>query len=90
MILILIFLVFNFLIARLLASLTYRLSALYIENSKVFAPLLRKDMYDLYLKIYQTPSCLDNMLLMHIPLYNLNECFFVYMAILNVKEKLKK
>ena len=89
MIIITLLIILNYIIARVLIKLTIKLSTIYVENSKVFAPLLRKDMYDLYVKIYQNPKCLDNVLLMHIPLYNLNECFFVYMAILNVKEKLK-
>jgi hypothetical protein len=89
MILILIFLVVNFLIARVLVKLTIKLSSIYVQNSQILAHTIKKEMYEMYVKIYQDQKCLDNILLMHIPIYNLIECFFVCMAILNVKEKLK-
>jgi len=90
MILILFLLISNYLIAKILIKLTIKLSSIYVHNSQILAPTIRKEMYEMYVKIYQDKKCLDNILLMHIPIYNLIECFFVYMAILNVKEKLKK
>jgi hypothetical protein len=83
-------LVLNYIIARILIKLTIKLSSIYVHNSQILAPTIKKEMYEMYIKIYQDQKCLDNILLMHIPIYNLIECFFVYMAILNVKEKLKK
>jgi hypothetical protein len=90
MTLIIILLVINFLIARLLIKLTFKLSALYIENSQILAPTIKKEQYDFYLKIYENPSCLDNILLLHLPLYNLFACHVVYMGIINTKIKLKQ
>ena len=90
MTLIIIFLVFNFLIARLLIKLTFKLSALYIENSQILAPTIKKEQYDFYLKIYENPNCLDNILLLHLPLYNLFACHVVYMGIINTKIKLNQ
>ena len=43
----------NFLIARLLIRLTFKLSALYIENSQILAPTIKKEQYDFYLKIFE-------------------------------------
>jgi hypothetical protein len=83
-------LILNYIIARLLVKLTIKLSSIYVQNSQILAPTIKKEMYEMYIKIYQDQKCLDNILLMHIPIYNLIECFFVYMAILNVKEKLNK
>ena len=83
-------LLLNYIIARLLVKLTIKLSSIYVQNSQILAPTIKKEMYEMYVKIYQDQKCLDNILLMHIPIYNLIECFFVYMAILNVKEKLNK
>jgi len=90
MTLIIIFLFVNFLIARLLIKLTYKLSALHIENSQILAANTKKQQYDFYLKIYENPSCLDNILLLHIPLFNLFACHVVYMGIINTKTKLNK
>jgi hypothetical protein len=90
MTLIIIFLVVNFLIARLLIKLTFKLSALYIENSQILAPTLKKEQYDFYLKIYENPSCLDNIPFLHLPLYNLFACHVVYMGIINTKIKLNQ
>jgi hypothetical protein len=89
MVIILFFLAVNFLIARVLVKLTIKLSSIYVQNSQILAPTIKKEMYEMYVKIYQDQKCLDNILLMHIPILNIIECFFVYMAILNVKEKLK-
>ena len=86
---IILLLILNYIIARLLVKLTIKLSSIYVHNSQILAPTIKKEMYEMYVKIYQDQKCLDNILLMHIPIYNLIECFFVYMAILNVKEKLK-
>jgi hypothetical protein len=90
MILILIILIINYLIARLLIRLTQKLSAIYIENSQVLAQTIKSEQYDFYLKIYENPKCLDNILLLHIPIYNLFSCHIVYMAIINAKIKLNK
>lgn len=90
MILILIILIINYLIARLLIRLTFKLSALYIENSQILATSIKQEQYDFYLKIYENPKCLDNILLLHIPIYNLFSCHIVYMAIINAKIKLNK
>jgi hypothetical protein len=90
MILILIFLVVNFLIAKILARLTFKLSAIYIENSQILVSTIKKEQYDFYLKIYENPKCLDNILLLHIPVYNLFSCHIVYMAIINAKSKLNQ
>jgi len=84
------FFIINFFIARLLIKLTFNLSALYIENSQILASTIKKEQYDFYLKIYENPSCLDNILLLHIPLYNLFACHVVIMEIINTKIKLKK
>jgi hypothetical protein len=86
---ILIFLIINYLIARLLIRLTIKLSAIYIEN-KTLVSTIRQEQYDFYLKIYQNPSCLDNILLLHIPIYNIFSCHIVYIGILNAKNKLNK
>jgi hypothetical protein len=90
MILILIFLAVNFLIARVLVKLTIKLSTIYVQNSQILAPTIKKEIYEMYVKIYQDPNCLDNVILMHIPIFNLTQCFFAYIAILNAEEKLKK
>ena len=90
MILILIILIINYLIARLLTRLTQKLSAIYIENSQVLARSIKGEQYDFYLKIYENPNCLDNILLLHIPIYNLFSCHIVYMAIINAKNKLNQ
>lgn len=85
-----ILLVINYLIARLLIRLTVKLSAIYIENSKILSSSTKKEQYDFYLKIYENPSCLDNVILLHIPLYNIFSCHIVYMAIINAKIKLNQ
>jgi hypothetical protein len=90
MILILIILIINYLIAKLLIRLTQKLSAIYIENSQVLAKTIKSEQYDFYLKIYENPRCLDNILLLHIPIYNLFSCHIVYMAIINAKIKLNQ
>jgi hypothetical protein len=90
MILILIILIINYLIARLLIRLTQKLSAIYIENSQVLAQTIKREQYEFYLKIYENPKCLDNILLLHIPIYNLFSCHIVYMAIINAKIKLNQ
>jgi hypothetical protein len=90
MILILFLLISNYLIARLLIRLTFKLSAIYIENSQILVSSIRKEQYDFYLKIYENPKCLDNILLLHIPIYNLFSCHIVYMAIINAKIKLNQ
>ena len=90
MILILIILIINYLIARLLTRLTQKLSAIYIENSQVLAQTIKREQYEFYLKIYENPKCLDNILLLHIPIYNLFSCHIVYMAIINAKIKLNQ
>lgn len=90
MLVILILLTINYFIARLLVRLTIKLSAIHIENSQILAPTIKKEQYDFYLKIYETPTCLDNVLLLHIPIYNIFSCHIVYMAIINAKIKLNK
>ena len=87
---ILILLIINFLIAKLLARLTFKLSAIYIENSQLLASTIRQEQYEFYLKIYEDPKSLDNILLLHIPLYNIFSCHIVYLAIINAKIKLNK
>jgi hypothetical protein len=90
MIIILIILIINYLIAKLLIRLTQKLSAIYIENSQVLAQTIKSEQYEFYLKIYENPKCLDNILLLHIPIYNLFSCHIVYMAIINAKIKLNQ
>jgi hypothetical protein len=90
MITILVILVINYLIAKILTRLTQKLSAIYIENSQVLAQTIKSEQYDFYLKIYENPKCLDNILLLHIPIYNLFSCHIVYMAIINAKIKLNQ
>jgi hypothetical protein len=90
MITILVILVINYLIAKILTRLTQKLSAIYIENSQVLAKTIKSEQYDFYLKIYENPKCLDNILLLHIPIYNLFSCHIVYMAIINAKIKLNQ
>ena len=90
MLVILILLTINYFIARLLVGLTIKLSAIYIENSQILAPTIKQEQYDFYLKIYESPTCLDNILLLHIPIYNLFSCHIVYMAIINAKIKLNQ
>jgi hypothetical protein len=90
MILIIFFLIINFLISKLLVRLTFKLSAIYIENSQLLVSSIKQEQYDFYLKIYENPKCLDNILLLHIPIYNLFSCHIVYMAIINAKSKLNK
>lgn len=90
MLVLLILLTINYLIARLLVRLTIKLSAIYIENSQILASTIKEGQYDFYLKIYQNPTCLDNILLLHIPIYNLFSCHIVYMAIINAKIKLNQ
>jgi len=90
MITILVILIINYLIAKILTRLTQKLSAIYIENSQVLAKTIKGEQYDFYLKIYENPKCLDNILLLHIPIYNLFSCHIVYMAIINAKIKLNQ
>jgi len=87
---IIILLIINYLIAKLLIRLTFKLSAIYIENSQILASTIRQEQYEFYLKVYRNPSCLDNILLLHIPIYNIFSCHIVYMGILNAKNKLNK
>lgn len=88
MILIIFLLIINFAISRLLISLIKKLSAIYVENSQILAPTIREEQYDVYLKIYEKPNCMDNIILFHIPFYNLFSCHTVYMAIINANNKL--
>jgi hypothetical protein len=90
MILILTLLLINYLFARLLIKLTFKLSALYVENSQILCPTIEKEMYEIYLKIYKDKNYLDNVLIMHIPIFNLFQCFLAYISILNIEEILKK
>ena len=90
MTLILIILIINFLIVKLLINLTFKLSKLYVENSHILATTTRRELYQFYVRIYENPKCLDNVLLLHIPIYNLFSCHIVYMAIINAKIKLNK
>jgi hypothetical protein len=87
---IIILLIINYLIAKLLIRLTFKLSAIYIENSQILASTIRQEQYEFYLKVYRNPSCLDNILLLHIPIYNIFSCHIVYMGILNAKNKLNQ
>jgi hypothetical protein len=90
MIIILIILIINYLIARILIRLTIKLSAIYVENSAILVSTIKQEQYEFYIKIYQDPRCLDNILLLHIPIYNLFSCHIVYMAIINAKIKLNQ
>jgi hypothetical protein len=89
MIISLFLLVLNYLISRLLIRLTIRLSTLYIENSQILANTTRREIYEFYLRVYENPKCLDNILIIHLPVFNLYHCHTVYMAILNTEIKLK-
>jgi len=82
-------LVLNYFISRLLIRLTVRLSKIYIENSQILANTVRGDVYEFYLKVYENPKCLDNILIIHLPIFNLYHCHTVYTAILNAEIKLK-
>ena len=84
------FITLNFLIARLLVRLLKRLSAIYVENSQILATTINKEHYDVYLKIYEQPNCLDNIPLFHIPFYNLYSCHTVIMTIIHANNKLNK
>ncbi len=88
MAIILVLLTINYLIATLLIKLTIKLSSIYIENAQILASSIKKEQYEFFLKVYQNPNCLDNILLLHIPLYNLFCCHVVYMAIINAKIKI--
>jgi hypothetical protein len=89
MIVVIFLLILNFLISRLLIHLTIKLSAIYVENSQILAPTIRQEQYEVYLKIYENPNCLDNIPLFHIPFYNLFTCHTLYIAIINANNKLK-
>jgi hypothetical protein len=88
MVTLIIILIINFLIAKLLITLTKKLSAIYVENSPILSSTIKKEQYEFFIKIYVDPKCLDNILILHIPFYNLICCHIVYMGILNAKNKL--
>jgi hypothetical protein len=90
MVIALFLLVLNYFISRLLIRLTVRLSKIYIENSQILASTVRGDVYEFYLKVYENPKCLDNILIIHLPIFNLYHCHTVYTAILNAEIKIKQ
>ena len=71
MVIIIFLLIINFIIAIILNKLIVQLSILYVENSQLLITDIRKDIYDLCLKIYKNPKCLDKLWVQHIPFYNL-------------------
>lgn len=87
---ILILLIINYFISRLLVILTKYLSKIYVENSVVLSSTTREELYRFYITVYTNPKCLDNIIILHLPIYNIYQCNTVLVAIINAKIKLNK
>jgi hypothetical protein len=86
---IIILLLINLLISILLTSLTIILSKIYVENSKILAPTIKEDIYNIYLTIYNDPERLYYFYIYHIPILNIYCLLEVCLKILKAKNKIK-
>jgi len=73
--LILFLLLFNYLISKLVIFILTMTSMIVVDNYKALKDYVPEPNYKHYLEIYQDPSCLNILLLNHLPIHNLYQVF---------------